>query len=149
VRSSSDQITVDRNVEGAAHQHVVLDPGGPVTRRTGKGPEGMAQEMTFEHNALTDVMFVDLYCVQLGDQVEVLDVGSPLGFPGQIQVRVNREKEIMYGLTIQNYSGLKRKLLWRYRMWSIQSAIRFLVVTLMVGLGIDQNNHGPRTALCP
>jgi hypothetical protein len=109
----------------------------------------MAQKMTFEHNALTDVMFVDLCCVQIGDHVEVLDVGSPLGFPGQIQVRINREKEVIFGLTIQNYSGLKRKLLWRYRMWSIQSAIRFMVVTLIVGLGIDQNNQGPRAALCP
>jgi len=108
----------------------------------------MAQEMTFEHNALTDVMFVDLCCIQEGDKVEVIDVGTPLGFPGQIQVRVNREKEVIYGLTIQNYSGLRRRLLWRYRMWSIQSAIRFMVVTLLVGLGIDQNSHGSRAALC-
>lgn len=146
--SSGHQIQMDRSVEGSTHQHMVLDNPGPVTRRTSKGPEGMAQEMTFEHNALTDVMFVDLCPVQMGDQVEVFDVGGPLGFPGQIQFRVNREKEVVYGLTIQNYSGLRRKLLWRYRMWSIQRAMRFLVITLLAGLQIDQHSRPDRHALC-
>lgn len=147
--SSGHQIEMDRSVESSTHQHMVLDNPGPVTRRTSKGPEGMAQEMTFEHNALTDVMFVDLCSVQPGDRVEVLDVGGPLGFPGQIQFRVNREKEVIYGLTIQNYSGLRRKLWWQYRMWSIQSAMRFLVITLLAGLRIDQSSHSDRHALCP
>jgi hypothetical protein len=146
--TSRHQIEVGRNVENPGNQHVVLDSEGPVTRRTGKGPSGMAQEMIFEHNSLTDVMFVDLCPIERGENVEVLDVGKPLGFPGQIQVRVNREREIVYGLTIQNYSGLRRKLLWRYRMWSMQSAIRFLVVTLLIGLGIDQDCHRGRAALC-
>jgi hypothetical protein len=145
----SHQIEMDRDIESTHHQHMVLDNAGPITRRTSKGPEAMAQEMTFEHNALTDVMFVDLCNVQPGDEVEVFDVGSPLGFPGQIQFRVNREKEVIYGLTIQNYSGLRRKLRWQYRMWSIQGAMRFLVITLLAGLRIDQSSHSGRRALCP
>jgi hypothetical protein len=102
--------------------------------------------LTFEHNSVTDVMFIDLCPMQSGDNVEVVEVGEHLGFPGQIQARVNREKEVFYGLTIQNYSGLKRKLQWQYRMFSIQRALRFLVLTLLVGLRIDQSAHRP--ALC-
>lgn len=71
--------------------------------------------------------------------------GSVLGFPGQIQARINREKEIFYGLTIQNFTGLKRKLQWRYHMLSIQSALRLLVLTLLAGLRIEQEQ---RLALC-
>ena len=93
--SSGHQIKMDRNIEGSPDQHMVLDSSGPITRRTGKGSSFMAKEMNFvfDHNALTDVMFVDLCPLQLGDAVEVINVGDPLGFPGQIQLRVNRERK--------------------------------------------------------
>jgi hypothetical protein len=97
---------------------VVLTSAGPIVRRTWKGPSNLSKSMTitFEHNSVTDIMFVDLCPVENGDNVEVIDVGKDLDFPGQIQARVNREKEIFYGITIQNFSGLKRALQWRYRM---------------------------------
>ncbi len=87
-------------------------------------------------------MFVDLWPLEEGSHVEVLDIGDNLGFPGQIQVRVDLRRQIFYGLTIQNYTGFKKKLLWRYRMWSMKSALRLLVYTLIAGLGIDnRKNH--------
>jgi hypothetical protein len=139
---------MDRLEANACDQHVVLDASGPISRRIEKGQTTRGDEMTltFEYNSVTNVMFIDLCAVQSGDKVEVVEVGECLGFPGQIQARVNRDKEVFYGLTIQNYSGLKRKLQWQYRMFSIQSALRLLVLTLLAGLRIDQSSHRP--ALC-
>jgi len=104
--------------------------------------------LRFDHNPVTDIMFLDVCPVNEGDHVVVIDVGEQLGFPGQIQARVNVEKEVFYGLTIQNFSGFKRRLQWRYRMLSIHRALRFLVLTLLAGLRIDQNVAPERHALC-
>ncbi len=92
-------------------------------------------------------MFVDLLPLEEGSHVEVMDIGDNLGFPGQIHVRVDLERQIFYGLTIQNYSGFKKKLLWRYRMWSMKSAIQLLIYTLIAGLGIDSRNNRHRPAM--
>jgi len=149
--SSGNQVEMVRNDETACDKHVVLTSTGPIVRRTWKGPSNLSKSMTitFEHNSVTDIMFVDLCPVANGDNVEIIDVGKDLDFPGQIQARINREKEIFYGVTIQNFSGLKRALQWRYRMLSVQSALRFLVLTLLAGLRIDQDQDHHRTALCP
>lgn len=103
----------------------------------------MAQEieMHFDLNPLTDVMFVDLLPLEEGSHVAVIDIGEAVGFPGQMQVRVDRERQLLYGLTIQNYTGFRRKLLWSYRMWSMQRAIELLVLTLIAGLGIEQSSR--------
>jgi hypothetical protein len=132
--------------EEAGHQHVVLVPAGA----TGRGIEQREADlsMKFDHNPITDVMFLDVCPVSEGDHVAVIDVGEQLGFPGQIQARVNLEKEVFYGLTIQNFSGFKRRLQWRYRMLSIQRALRFLVLTLLAGFRIDQSAAPQRHALC-
>lgn len=92
---------------------------------------------------LTDVMFADLRPMEEGSHVTVIDIGAELGFSGQLQVRVDLEKQIFYGLTIQNFSGFKRKLQWRYRMLSIQAALRFLIDTLIAGLRLEQSSHHP------
>ena len=91
-------------------------------------------------------MFVDLLPLEEGSNVTVIDIGEEIGFPGQIQVRVDNERQIFYGLTIQNYSGFRRKILWQYRMWSMQRAITLLVYTLIAGLGIDRRST-PRRPL--
>jgi hypothetical protein len=86
-------------------------------------------------------MFVDLVPMQEGSLVTVIDIGEKMGFPGQVQVRVDLDREVFYGLTIQNYSGFKRSLLWHYRMWSIRSALKFLISTLIAGLNIDRHSQ--------
>jgi len=132
--------------EEAGNQHVVLLPAGTTGRGTEKREADFS--MKFDHNPITDVMFLDVCPVSEGDRVAVIDVGEQLGFPGQVQARVNLEKEVFYGLTIQNFSGFKRRLQWRYRMLSIQRALQFLVLTLLAGLRIDQSATSQRHALC-
>ena len=143
--TSGHQISMGREIEdgtaitSAPDQHMVQLSGESAAKGTGQG------ENTFqlEYNELTDVMFVDLAPLCEDSRVCVIDVGDQVGFPGQIQVRVDLEKQTLHGLTIQNYSGFKRKLMWRYRMWSIQAALRFLVSILIAGLNIDQRSHHP------
>jgi len=147
--TSGHQIGMGCEIEGKGvtstrDQHVVQLSSGHAGERTGEGKADCTEglKFNFEYNNLTDIMFVDLLpSVQLDSRVVVIDIGDELGFAGQVQVRVDIEKQIFYGLTIQNYSGFKRKLQWRYRMWSIQAAILFLVKTLMAGLNIDRSSH--------
>lgn len=130
------------------NQHLVQHSARPIEKGTGQGPSDLAQGVTIhlQHNRLTDVMFVDLLPLEEGSNVTVIDIGEEIGFPGQIQVRVDNERQIFYGLTIQNYSGFRRKILWQYRMWSMQRAITLLVYTLIAGLGIDRRST-PRRPL--
>jgi hypothetical protein len=95
--------------------------------------------------AHTDVMFVDLCEASPNDLIDVVDVGEQVGFPGQIQVRVNRDKQILYGITIQKFSRFKRSLFWKYRMASVRHALFLLVIGLCAGLRLEH----PRPALQP
>jgi len=111
----------------------------------GKDPKGacvVAPEIKTEYDRLTNVMHVDL-CFPPEDaaRVDVIDVGEQLGFPGQIVARVDMERKIIYGLTIQNFSGFKWRFFWRYRMASVQRALQFMLKVLRAGLWIDRNNR--------
>jgi hypothetical protein len=128
--------------------NVVFDTRQRVGARTGErtdclatAPKDGQMKFTLEHNPFTDVLFVDLVPLEPESKVEVIELGQVLGFPGQVQARVDRQKQIFHGMTIQNYSGFRRTLLWRYRMWSVQRAIQLLVTTIMAGLCINQNRH--------
>jgi hypothetical protein len=108
----------------------------------GRSPEGTCalaveskMRMNFEPHG--DIMFVDLCDAAPGDYVEVIDVGDQIGFPGQVQVRVNREKGILYGMTIQNFSAFKRRLFWKYKMASVHHALLFLLISLRAGLRME------------
>lgn len=114
----------DRRPEARPNdKHMVQLPAVSPAKGTGEG------ETTFqlEYNELTDVMFIDLEPLRDGSNVSVIDIGDKAGFPGQVQVRVDLEQQIFFGITIQNYSGFRRRLLWCYRMWSMQAALRFLL----------------------
>ncbi|MDR3763735.1 MAG: hypothetical protein P4M01_06525 [Acidobacteriota bacterium] len=145
------QDTMDRNEQVQGDRDVVFVSRGAFGTRTEKGPSIMAEgeevSVKLEHNTLTDVMYVDIQPLFEGSVVSVCEVGDSIGFPGQIQARFDADRGILYGLTIQNFSGFKRRLLWRYRMWSIQRALELLVATLKVGLGMD-NHRNDRPALC-
>jgi hypothetical protein len=140
------QIRMDKDIqiqtiEDQDHSNVVVDTRRRSQSRIEQGALVMAKEMNFnlDHNPITDVMFVDLLPLEAGSRVEIIDIGESLGFPGQMQLRVDPERQLLYGITIQNYSGFRRKLLWQYRMWSFRRAIQLLVYTLIAGLGIEQN----------
>jgi hypothetical protein len=132
-----------QSVEDQDHRNLVVNARRRPQARIEQGALVMAKGMTFtlDHNPITDVMFVDLLPLEEGSRVEVIDIGDSLGFPGQMQLRVDPERQILYGLTIQNYAGFRRKLLWSYRMWSFQRAIELVVFTLIAGLGIEQNSR--------
>lgn len=128
----------------ASDQYMVQLPGEStgtrISQRTGDSEENSVR-LNFKYNDLTDVMFVDLLPLEDNSRVVVIDIGDQLGFGGQLQVRVDLQNQIFYGLTIQNYSGFRRKLLWKYGMWSIQNALRLLVITLMAGLSLDRHSN--------
>jgi hypothetical protein len=98
-------------------------------------------EMTMDYDRSTDVMFLDLRNAPADAQIDVLDVGESIGFPGQVQVRVDSERGIVYGITIQRFSAFKRKIMWQYRMASIQRALQLLVNTLLAGVCINHNSR--------
>jgi hypothetical protein len=140
--SSCHQSAVDKRVQEAENdQHLVLDSRRQAKSRVEQGAAGMAKEIEykFEHNPLTDVMFVDIRPLEAGSIVETMDIGQEVGFPGQVQVRVDPDRQILYGLTIQNYTSFRRKLFWRYGMASVQRAIQLFVSMIIAGLRIEQN----------
>jgi len=154
VASCGHQVVVGSEIESQSSesttdQHMVQLSRGPATEGAEQGSCHMAQgiKITLNYNRLTDVMFVDLLPLEEGSRVDVLDIGDEIGFPGQVQVRVDRKRQIFYGLTIQNYTGFRRKILWQYRMWSIQCAIKLLVSTLLAGLDIDHRATPQRPAM--
>ena len=99
------------------------------------------EKMTFEHIKSTDVLFVDVRAIDKDATITTLDVGALLGFPGQIYARVDRDREIIYGLTVQNYRGFRRRLLWRYRMASMHRAMQLIISAVRVGLCLDNRYH--------
>lgn len=147
---SRHQSTMDKRPQVQDDQHVVFNSTRPNAEGVRQGATNLAKNemnVKLEYNPHTDVMFVDLCPIDDGDRVETFDVGDMIQFPGQIQVRINRQKRIIYGMTVQNYSGFRRKVVWRYHMLSMHRALRLIVTTLMAGLMIDS---GRGTALsCP
>ena len=125
--------------EKETHSDVLRDRKGVHPSRSCSVAE--KEVITFQHVKSTDVLFVDIRPVEKGATITTLDVGAKLGFPGQVLARVDRDREMIYGLTIQNYSGFRRRLLWRYRMASMQRAIQLLIAAVRVGLCLDNRYH--------
>jgi hypothetical protein len=100
------------------------------------------QEIRLVHERETDVMYVDLIQPSSDAQIDIFEVGEQLGFPGQLLVRVDRNNQALLGITIQRYSSFKRKLLWKYRMASVESALHLLVNSLSVALIIGDKERG-------
>lgn len=110
----------------------------------GSCPVAIEEKMRTHFEPHGDVMFVDLCEALPNDRIDVLEVGEQVGFPGLIQVRVNREKQILYGITIQNFKAFRRKLFWSYRMASVQRALVLLILGLMAGFRADHHSSTAR-----
>jgi hypothetical protein len=106
-------------------------------------PEGI----TVEHVKSTDVMFVDLVEPKADVKITTIDIGENLGFPGQVLARVDYDNEVLYGLTIQNATSFKRKLLWKYRMASAKWALELMLASVKVGLCLEEKRPGHMHAL--
>jgi hypothetical protein len=101
-----------------------------------------AQDLKLEYERETDVMYGDLGPPSGDALIDVFEVGDQIGFPGQVSVRVDRNNQKLLGITIERYSSFKRKLLWKYRMVSVTSALNLLVSSLRVALTIGGNERG-------
>jgi hypothetical protein len=100
------------------------------------------EKIKFEHNRSTDVMFVDIRPAEEGSTISTIDVGAAIGVPGQIHARVDFGREVIYGLTVQNYSAFRRRMFWRYHFASMKKAISFLIAALRINLSLeDRCNH--------
>lgn len=120
----------------------------------GTRKEVMTQQIEFEDVKCeciksNDLLFVDVLEPAKGARVTIVDVGGMLGFPGQILARIDYDNEILYGLAIQNAGSFKRKLLWKYKMASLKSAIALLIVALKAGLSIERRNSSLRNQPAP
>lgn len=115
-----------------------------VRRRSGSTGQGaVAETLNFqmEHEPHTDVMHVDMCTPAPSARIDVIEVGEAIGFPGQIVARVDLEKRIVYGVTIQRYSAFRRGVFWKYHMASVQSALQLLIKSLCAGLRMNHHDH--------
>lgn len=71
----------------------------------------MSQEnFTAEYEKYGDVMFLNIADTPADAVIDTMDVGDQVGFPGQIVARFNAATGELYGVTIERYSVVKRKL---------------------------------------
>ena len=97
---------------------------------------GTQKKWKLEHEAHTDVAYIDICEPALGAKIDVVEIGSEIGFPfGQVMLRVDREQRLLLGLTIHQFSSFKRRLMWHYRIASIQRGLQLLVASLLAGMG--------------
>lgn len=96
----------------------------------------MDQNVTFQviHEKHTDVAHVDLASPIPGSVVDAVDVGDDLGFPGQIVARLDRNHNVLLGVSIQNFSSFKKELRLEYGISSPQRALRLLINSLRAGM---------------
>jgi hypothetical protein len=98
-----------------------------------------AGELKLQHEAHTDVAYVDVCDATRGATIDVVDVGEQIGFPvGQVLLRVERDQRVLLGLTIHEFSSFKRRLLRYYRIASIQRGMQLLVNSLRAGIRIAE-----------
>lgn len=135
--ASCDQTGV---VEETSHRDVLRS----TKRLSASRPRYMAkeEELKFEHVKSTDVMFVDIREAPQGAKICTIDVGVAIGVPGQIHARVDIEREIIYGLTVQNFRAFRRRMFWRYHFASIKKAIQFLIAALKINMSLDDRCDG-------
>jgi hypothetical protein len=109
------------------------------------GKEAVAEEeVRFEYSRHADVMFVDYRETPEGVTVDTVEIGDMVGFPGQVQARVNHAEKILYGITIQNYSGFRRRLVWHYKTAAVRDTILLLLKSILAGSLIDSHSRTPQ-----
>ncbi len=98
--------------------------------------------ITFEHDDFTDVVYATMKTPATHRHVQVIDVGEMVGFPGQVLARVDGENGELYGLTIENFSKFRRKLMRQYQVKSAQGALELMAQSLAAGLSVEHHSHG-------
>jgi hypothetical protein len=100
----------------------------------------MAALTNFEldHELETDVLYVNVHRASPRATIDVIDIGEQIGFPGLVVARVDRDRDILYGLTIQDYAAFKKKLLRKYNTNSTRRALQLLLDPLVAGFNLEQ-----------
>jgi hypothetical protein len=82
---------------------------------------------TLVYRRNTDVAHIDLREAESNAPIEVQEIGESLGFPGLVFVRFNPTTGESYGFTIQRWSFVRRKLMFRFRTLRVKDAIARLI----------------------
>ena len=81
----------------------------------------------------TDVLHVDLAEPPAGTTICAVEVGHLVGFEGKIIARIG-EDGTFYGVTVLNFSSVKRTLIWQYRVLSWRRALDLVVSSIRAGM---------------
>ncbi len=101
-------------------------------------------EMTvhLQHEAHTDVMYADICSPAEDADIEVIEIGTSMGFPeGQVLARFDKRNKVLVGLTIQEFGSFRRHIVWKFRMASVTRAIQFLADAVRTGLQTGMPNR--------
>jgi ribosome-associated translation inhibitor RaiA len=95
-------------------------------------------EETFKANyeKYADVMFVDFTETPKHADVDTFELGEQVGFPGQIVVRFNAESGDVYGVIIERYSAVEKKLKREAAKRNAKQALKQLVELILEALEI-------------
>lgn len=99
--------------------------------------DAMNFDLVYEKHS--DVLYVNIVAPVEGTRVDVVDISEQVGFPGLVLARVSDagDGQILYGLTIQNYSEFKKAVRWKYRMLSVKLALELIVKTVRAGFCLE------------
>jgi hypothetical protein len=86
---------------------------------------------TITYRKSTNVAHIDLRETGVDEPVEVQEIGEALGFPGLIMVRFNPETGESFGFTVQRWSYVRRRVMWRYRTLKAKEALDRLIQKAM------------------
>lgn len=68
------------------------------------------ENFTADYEKYSDVMFLSIADTPTDAVIETMEVGDKVGFPGQIVARYNAVTGELYGVIIERYSAVERKI---------------------------------------
>lgn len=80
----------------------------------------------------TDVMHVDIVEPTPSARINAVEVGNLLGFDGRVIARVGDDGQL-YGLTVLQFTSVKRTLRLRYRVFAWKRALQLFIAAILAG----------------
>ncbi len=98
-------------------------------------------DLQFTYERHSDLLHVDALTPPVEAQIDVVEVGEAAGFPGQVYIRVDSETGEVYGMTIHNYTGMRRALLFERHMLRARKFLAVLFWGIRAGSVNDRRLH--------
>lgn len=98
-------------------------------------------ELQFTYERHSDLLHVDASVPPAGAHIDVVEVGEETGFPGQVYIRVDGETGEVYGMTVHNYTGMRRALLFERHMLRARKFLEVLFSGIRAGFVHDRRSH--------